>query len=78
MRRLIWNIKVEKANVGDCIADSNFSLLELSIQAQQETHLWAGRIIYKLRQVDENLKIFWKQALLVDAAEAPQNLTFLV
>ena len=78
MRRLISNIEVEKTDTGEYSVGSNFLLLELSIQAQHETHLWGGRIIHKLRQVDGNLKMFWKQVLLVNAAEPLPNLTFLI
>jgi 3-phenylpropionate/cinnamic acid dioxygenase small subunit len=78
MRRLISNIEVEQTDTGEYIAGSNFLLLELSIQAQHETHLWGARIIHKLRQVDGGLKMFWKQVILVNAAEPLPNLTFLI
>ena len=78
MRRLVSNIEVGKIATGEYIVGSNFLLLGLSIQAQHETHLWGGRIIEKLRQVDRNLKMFWKQVLLVNKAEPLLNLTFLI
>jgi 3-phenylpropionate/cinnamic acid dioxygenase small subunit len=81
MRRLISNIEIEKAEDGEFdefIVGSNFLLLELSIQAKHDMRQWGGRTIHKLRQVDGQLKMFWKQVLLVNAAEALPNLTFLI
>ena len=81
MRRLISNMEIEKTEAGEFdefIVGSNFLLLELSIQAQHDMRQWGGRTIHKLRQVDGELKMFWKQVLLVNAAEALPNLTFLI
>ena len=78
MRRLVSNVEAEKIATGEYIVGSNFLLLELSIQAPHETHLWGGRIIEKLRQVDGNLKMFLKQVFLVNTAEPLPNLTFLI
>ena len=77
-RRLVSNIEIDKISTGEYIAGSNFLSLELSIQAQHETHLWGGRIIEKLRQVDGNLKMFWKQVLLTNTSEPLPHLTFLI
>lgn len=81
MRRLISNIEIEKTDTGEFdefIVGSNFLLLELSIQAKHDLRQWGGRTIHKLRQVDGELKMFWKQVLLVNAAEPLPNLTFLI
>ena len=78
MRRLVSNVEVEKIATGEYIVGSNSLLLELSIQAPHETHLWGRRIIEKLLQVDGNLKMFLKQVLLVNTAEPLPNLTFLI
>ena len=37
-----------------------------------------GRTTHKLRWVNDELKMFWKKVLLVNAGEAIPNLTFLV
>lgn len=78
MRRLISNIEVEKTDAGECIVGSNFLLLELSVQARHDLRQWGGRTIHKLRWVNGELKMFWKQVLLVNAAEPLPNLTFLI
>lgn len=56
---------------------SNFILLELSVQAQHELHLWGGQTTHKLRRVNGALKMFGKKVVLVNAAEAIPNLSFL-
>src|SRR5262249_28304927 len=63
---------------GEFIAGSNFLLVELSIQAQHETHLWAGRTTHKLRWANDQLKMVEKKVVLVNAAEAIPNLSFLI
>ncbi len=78
MRRLISNIEVEKTANGELVAGANFLLVELSIQAQHEMHLWAGRTTHKLRWVNEQLKMVEKKVVLVNAAEPIPNLSFLI
>ena len=78
MRRLLSNIEVEKTENGEVIAGANFLLVELSIQAQHETHLWAGRTTHKLRWVNGHLKMVEKKVVLVNAAEPIPNLSFLI
>ena len=78
MRRLISNIEIEKTDTGEFVVGSNFLLLELSVQARHDLRQWGGRTIHKLRWVDGRLKMFWKQVLLVNAAEPLPNLTFLI
>ena len=78
MRRLIANIEIEKTEAGEFVVGSNFLLLELSIQAKHDLRQWGGRTIHKLRQVNGELKMFWKQVLLINAAEPLPNLTFLI
>lgn len=78
MRRLISNIEVEEAEDGEFIVGSNFFLIELSLQAKHETHLWAGRATHHLRQVGGELKMSQKKVVLVNAAEPLPNLSFLI
>lgn len=77
MRRLISNVEVTGAD-GDFVAESNFLLVELSVQAKHETHLWAGRTTHRLRRVDGELKMSYKKVVLVNAAEPLPNLSFLI
>jgi 3-phenylpropionate/cinnamic acid dioxygenase small subunit len=78
MRRLISNIEVEKAADGQFIAESNFILGELSIQAKHEMHWWVGRASHRLRLVDGALKMSRKKVVLINAAEPLPNLSFLI
>ena len=78
MRRLISNIEVEKNENGEFVVGSNFLLVELSIQAKHETHLWAGRTTHTLRWVDAELKLSRKKVVLVNAAEPLPNMSFLI
>jgi len=78
MRRLISNIEVTGADDGELLAESNFILAELSVQATHEMHLWAGRATHRLRRVDGALKMSHKKVVLVNAAEPLPNLSFLI
>ncbi|MBM4257290.1 MAG: aromatic-ring-hydroxylating dioxygenase subunit beta [Deltaproteobacteria bacterium] len=78
MRRLISNIEIEKTGTGEFVVGSNFLLVELSLQAKHETHLWAGHTIHQLRAVNGELKMFGKKVMLVNAGEPIPNLTFLI
>ena len=78
MRRLISNIEVEKNDNSEFVVGSNFLLVELSIQAKHETHLWAGRTTHVLRRIGDELKMSQKKIVLVNAAEPLPNLAFLI
>ncbi|MGE0684264.1 MAG: aromatic-ring-hydroxylating dioxygenase subunit beta [Candidatus Binatia bacterium] len=78
MRRLISNLEIEKTDNGEFIVGANFLLVELSIQAKHETHLWAGRMIHRLRWVNDELKMSQKKIVLINAAEPLPNLSFLI
>jgi len=78
MRRLISNIEVAAADDGELVAESNFALAELAIQAKREMHWWVGRTTHRLRRVDDELKMCRKKVVLVNAAEPLPNLSFLI
>jgi len=78
MRRLISNIEVTTADNGELVAESNFALAELAIQAKREMHWWVGRTTHRLRRVDGELKMCRKKVVLVNAAEPLPNLSFLI
>lgn len=77
MRRLVSNVEVT-AEGGELVAESNFILAELSIQAKHEMHWWAGRTTHRLRRVDGDLRMSGKKVVLVNAAEPLPNLSFLI
>ena len=78
MRRLVSNIEVRAADNGELVAESNFVLAELAIQARREMHWWVGRTTHHLRRVGGELKMCRKKVVLVNAAEPLPNLSFLI
>ena len=78
MRRLISNIEVRADAPGEVVAESNFILAELAVQARHEMHWWAGRTTHRLRRVGDALRMCAKKVVLVNAAEPLPNLTFLI
>ena len=67
-----------KAEDGELVAESNFVLAELSIQAKHEMHWWVGRATHRLRRVDGALRMSGKKVVLINAAEPLPNLSFLI
>src|SRR5262249_59581863 len=55
MRRLISNIEVAPSEKGELVAESNFALAELAIQAKREMHWWVGRATHRLRRLGGEL-----------------------
>ena len=77
MRRLVSNVEVASEG-GELMAESNFILAELSVQAGHEMHWWAGRVTHRLRRVGDELRMSRKKVVLVNAAEPLPNLSFLI
>jgi 3-phenylpropionate/cinnamic acid dioxygenase small subunit len=77
MRRLVSNVEV-RAEGGELVAESNFILAELAVQAKHEMHWWAGHTTHRLRGVDGELRMSGKKVVLVNAAEPLPNLSFLI
>ena len=78
MRRLITNIEVASAENGELVAESNFALAELAIQAKRELHWWVGHAKHRLRRAGGELRVCRKTVVLVNAAEPLPNLSFLI
>jgi 3-phenylpropionate/cinnamic acid dioxygenase small subunit len=78
MRRLISNVEVTTAAKGELVAESNFILAELAVQARHEMHWWAGRSTHRLRRIGGDLRMCGKKVVLVNAAEPLPNLSFLI
>ena len=66
------------AEGGELIAESNFLLAELAVQAKHEMHVWAGRTTHRLRWMDGALRMCRKTVVLINAAEPLPNLSFLI
>jgi len=77
MRRLVSNVEVAREG-GELVAESNFILAELAVQAGHEMHWWAGRATHRLRRVGDELRMSRKKVVLVNAAEPLPNLSFLI
>jgi 3-phenylpropionate/cinnamic acid dioxygenase small subunit len=78
MRRLVSNVEVTTADNDELVAESNFVLCELSVQAKHEMHWWVGRATHRLRRVSGELRMCGKTVVLVNAAEPLPNLSFLI
>ena len=78
MRRLISNIEAREVEGGELVAESNFLIAELAIQAKHEVHWWVGRATHRLRRVDGALRMCGKTVVLINAAEPLPNLSFLI
>ena len=78
MRRLISNVEVRADERGELVAESNFILGELALQAKHEMHWWVGRATHRLRRVDGGLRLSAKTVVLINAAEPLPNLGFLL
>jgi benzoate/toluate 1,2-dioxygenase beta subunit len=78
MRRLVGNVEVTRSGDGELVAESNFILAGLSVQAGHAMHWWAGRVTHRLRRVDSQLGMSGKKVVLVNAAEPLPNLAFLI
>ena len=78
MRRLISNVEMAHGEGGELVAESNFILGELAMQAGRELHWWVGRTTHRLRMVDGRLRMSGKKVVLVNAAEPLPNLAFLI
>jgi len=78
MRRLISNVEVREGERSELIAESNFILAELAVQARHEMHWWVGRATHRLRRVDGALRVAGKTVVLINAAEPLPNLGFLL
>ena len=74
MRRIVSNVEVTSAGNDELVAESNFALAELSIQARHEMHWWVGRTTHRLRRIGGKLKMCRKKVVLVNAAEPLPNL----
>src|SRR5262249_12556898 len=78
MRRLVSNVEAAAAENAELVVESNFALAELAIQATRELHWWGGRTTHRLRRVGGELRMCRKKVVLVNAAEPPPNLSFLI
>lgn len=80
MRRLLTNIEFlcgreNPAGGIDLEVGANFLLLESRARG---THLWGGRVSYRVRATEEGLRLAYKKVVLVDNDRPIPTLAFLI
>jgi benzoate/toluate 1,2-dioxygenase beta subunit len=75
LRRIISNIEVLGTEGADIVVGANFMLAE---SREPGVEIWAGRLTYRLRLVDGELRLAGKQVLLVNRDQALPTLAFLI
>ena len=80
LRRLLSNIEFlgGRANSSggvDLEVSANFMVLESRARG---THLWGGRVTYRLRRQDDELRLAYKKVVLVDNDRPIPTLGFLI
>jgi len=78
MRRVISNIEVSDHGDGEVSATANFVIYELAAQSSRELRVWPGHVQYRLRRVDQTLRMSAKWVELVTADIGQRNLAFLI
>ena len=74
-RRVLGNIELLGSVGDDLEVGANFVLVE---SRERGTQMWAGRYTYRLRRVDDELRLSYKKVALVDNAFVLPTLAFLV
>ena len=75
LRRIISNIEVLGTEGADIVVGANFMLAE---SREPGVQIWAGRLTYRLRLVDGELRLAGKQVLLVNRDQPLPTLAFLI
>jgi 3-phenylpropionate/cinnamic acid dioxygenase small subunit len=59
--------------------DTEVAASLMAVESRERgTTIWAGRVEYRLRRVDGELKLAWKKVLLVDRDQPLYTLSFLI
>lgn len=75
LRRTISNVEILESDTADCVVGANFVLFESKPRGLE---MWAGRITYRLRRIEGDIKLAGKTVVLVNNAEALPTLGFLI
>ena len=80
LRRLISNIEfLGSRTIPDAETDLEVGANFLAIESRaRDTHLWGGRITYRLRLLDGELRLAYKKVVLVDNDRPLPTLGFLI
>lgn len=66
---------VGDAHIGDTVVTATMLVVE---SRERGTTMWAGRVDYRLRSVDGELRMSWKKVTLVDRDQPLYTLSFLI
>jgi len=72
---VISNVEVLGREGGDTVVGANFVLAE---SRERGVETWAGRVTYRLRTVEGQIRLARKQVLLVNRERALPTLAFLI
>jgi 3-phenylpropionate/cinnamic acid dioxygenase small subunit len=72
---VISNVEVLGHTDGDTVVGANFVLAE---SRERGVETWAGRVTYRLRLADGELRLAGQQVLLVNREQALPTLAFLI
>jgi len=75
LRRVVSNIEVLGRQGSEVTVGANFVLVE---SRERGVQTWAGRVIYRPRLVDGELRLAGKQVLLVNRDQPLPTLAFLI
>ena len=75
MRRVVSNVEILRTEGADTVVAANFVLVESRERGDQ---LWAGRTTYRLRVVDDKIRLAYKKVVLVNNTEALPTMAFLI
>jgi len=75
LRRVISNVELLGSEGNDALVGANFVLAE---SRERGVVTWAGRITYRLRWVDGDLRLAGKQVLLINRDQPLPTLAFLI
>ncbi|WP_280341928.1 aromatic-ring-hydroxylating dioxygenase subunit beta [Nocardia neocaledoniensis] len=75
VRRVLANIEVLGVENGDTVVGANFIAAESKARG---TEFWAGRVTYRLRRVDDTIRLSYKKVVLVNSDQPIPTLGFLI
>ncbi len=75
LRRLISNVEILGRDGDDTLVGANFLLAE---SRERGTEIWAGRVTYRLRISDRDIRLAAKTVLLVNRERPLPTLAFLI
>jgi benzoate/toluate 1,2-dioxygenase beta subunit len=75
LRRIISNVELLESIDDDAVVGANFIVFE---SKERGTNTWAGRVTYRLRAVEGEIKLVGKTVVLVNNAETIPTMGFLI